>query len=49
MIFAPDVFEVDDYGFATVRADGEIPPEQIEAVKHAVVNCPELAIIVRED
>jgi len=49
MIFAPEVFEVDDYGFATVQGDGTVPDEHVEAVKHAVANCPELAIIELED
>lgn len=49
MIFAPEVFEVDDFGFATVQADGVVPADSVDAVKHAVVNCPELAIIVLED
>ena len=50
MIFAPDVFEVDDYGFATVQdPDGTVPEGRVEAVKTAVANCPELAISVLED
>ncbi|MDP1876351.1 MAG: ferredoxin [Actinomycetota bacterium] len=50
MIFAPDVFEVDDYGFATVQDPaGTVPEERVEAVRTAVANCPELAISVLED
>ncbi len=50
MIYAPEMFEVDEYGFAAVQtADGVVPEEHVEAVKMAVANCPELAIIVLED
>lgn len=50
MIYAPDVFEVDDYGFATVQNPGKAVPEALEeGVRMAVTNCPELAIVVVED
>lgn len=50
MIFAPEVFQVDDYGFASVQSpDGVVPPEYVDAAWQAVENCPELAIIVLEE
>lgn len=47
MIYAPEVFEVDDYGFAQVQNPGQdVPEEHLEKVRSAVENCPELAIVV---
>jgi ferredoxin len=47
--FAPDVFDVDDEGYAFVLGDrgvfAELPPD----VRMAVANCPERAILVTED
>jgi ferredoxin len=43
---APELFDVDDYGTATARNDGVVPPE-LEAKAHlAIANCPEFAIDV---
>ncbi len=50
VIYAPEMFEVDENGFAAVQtADGVVPEEHVKAVKMAVANCPELAIMVLED
>ena len=40
---APEIFDVDDYGQASVLLD-EIPPELQEKARLAVANCPEYAI-----
>jgi ferredoxin len=45
---APEVFEVDDYGLSSARADGNVPAGLEEAVRLAVANCPEHAIQVLE-
>ncbi|MCU1365344.1 MAG: ferredoxin [Ilumatobacteraceae bacterium] len=39
----PDVFELSDDGYATVRP-GEVPVELESAVRDAVMQCPERAI-----
>lgn len=49
MIFAPDVFEVDDYGYATAQNGGEVPAGLAESARTAAANCPELAILITED
>lgn len=49
MIFAPDVFEVDDFGFASAQNDGHVPAELAESARTAAANCPELAILIAED
>ncbi|MET0577922.1 MAG: ferredoxin [Ilumatobacteraceae bacterium] len=41
---APDLFAVDEYGTASVRHDGDVPPDLEEAARLAVRNCPEHAI-----
>jgi ferredoxin len=40
---APEIFDVDDYGQASVLLD-DIPPELEEKARLAVANCPEYAI-----
>ena len=40
---APEIFDVDDYGQASVLLD-EVPPELEEKARLAVANCPEYAI-----
>jgi ferredoxin len=41
---APDLFDVDDYGYSTAAGDGVVPPDQIDKARLAVANCPEYAI-----
>jgi ferredoxin len=43
---APELFEVDDLGFATAVGDGTVPPELVDKARRAVSNCPEYAISV---
>ncbi|MEZ5349399.1 MAG: ferredoxin [Microthrixaceae bacterium] len=45
-LLAPEVFDVDDEGYAVLRITGEIPSELEEKTKLAVDNCPEYAITV---
>jgi ferredoxin len=40
---APELFEVDDYGQATVIVD-EVPPGLEDKAELAIANCPEYAI-----
>jgi ferredoxin len=46
---APDLFDVDDLGYATEVNDGVVPADQVEQARLAVANCPELAIELSED
>lgn len=41
---APELFDVDDYGQATVRGDGMVPVELEGKARLAVANCPEYAV-----
>ncbi len=41
---APELVDVDDYGYATEVGDGHVPPEQEDKARLAAANCPELAI-----
>ena len=45
---APEIFDVDDYGQASVILD-EVPPELEEKARLAVANCPEYAIEIISD
>lgn len=45
---APDLFDSDDEGYAVLKVDGELAPEQIEAAQLAVDNCPEFAITLED-
>ncbi|MEZ5233017.1 MAG: ferredoxin [Acidimicrobiia bacterium] len=47
-VLAPELFDVDDYGYATAANDGDVPAEMVEKANLAVANCPEHAIVVLE-
>jgi ferredoxin len=46
---APSLFEIDDYGTASVVGDGAVAPEHEDDALLAVDNCPEFAISVTDD
>jgi len=41
---APELFDVDDYGFSSVKGDGSVPSALEERARLAIANCPEFAI-----
>ena len=45
---APELFDVDDYGYAKEIDDGTVPPELEDKAKLAAANCPEFAIFIEE-
>ena len=45
---APELFDVDDYGYASETGDGTVPSELADKARLAVANCPELAITLDE-
>ena len=50
MVLAPEIFEVDDLGFARVRDPGsQVPADFQEAVRRAVGSCPEFAITLTQE
>jgi ferredoxin len=46
---APELFDVDDYGYAKEINDGVVPAELEDKARLAVANCPEYAIELTED
>ena len=44
---APEIFDVDDYGQASVIVD-EVPSELEDKARLAIANCPEYAISISE-
>jgi ferredoxin len=46
---APDLFEVDDLGFAAEVGDGTVPAGLEERARLAVANCPEYAVELSEE
>ena len=45
---APELFELDELGYARARGDGAVGKELQDKASLARANCPELAIIVSE-
>lgn len=43
---APDVFDVDEVGFAILRIDDELPTDLGPRARLAAANCPEYAISI---
>ena len=44
---APELFDVDDYGYAS--AVGDVPPGLEEKAQLAAANCPEYAVIIDDE
>lgn len=45
-LLAPELFDVDDEGYAVLRIDGEVPEGLERKAQLAADNCPEYAISV---
>jgi ferredoxin len=45
---APELFEIDDYGYSSEVNDGVVPEGLEEKARLAVANCPEFAISIVE-
>ena len=45
---APDLFQLDEAGFASAVGDGTVPPGREDAAELAADNCPELAVLIDE-
>ena len=45
---APELFVIDDYGYASA-ASGGVAPELEEKAKLAAANCPEYAVIIEDE
>lgn len=45
---APELFVVDDYGYASEAEGGTVPPELVEKARLAQANCPEHAVIIED-
>ena len=46
---APDLFDIDDDGYASAVGDGTVPAERADVAELAVDNCPEQAITLDPD
>ena len=44
---AVELFDVDDYGYATEIGDGEVPSDLEDKARLAVANCPESLFLLR--
>ena len=42
---AVELFDVDDYGYATELGDGQVPDGLEDKARLAAANCPELSLI----
>ena len=47
-LLAPEVFDVDDEGYAILLIDGDVPPELEDKARLSADNCPEYAITIEE-
>ena len=47
-LLAPEVFDVDDEGYAILLIEGDVPPELEDKARLSADNCPEYAITIEE-
>lgn len=47
-MLAPEIFDVDDEGYAVLQIEGEIPEHLHDKAQLCVDNCPEYAIEIAE-
>jgi ferredoxin len=45
---APEIFELDDFGFASARSDDEVAADREDVAREAATECPARAITVEE-
>ena len=45
---APEVFDVDEMGYAFVLIEGDLPSELEDGARAGAANCPEYAITITE-
>lgn len=45
---APDVFDVDELGYAFVLVEGDLPAELEDGARAGAANCPEYAITIED-
>lgn len=48
-VLAPELFDIDDEGYASAAGDGVVPTELADKADLAVDNCPEQAITLDRD
>ena len=48
-MLAPELFDVDDEGYAILLIDGDVPDDLKEKAQLTVDNCPEFAIELIDD
>ncbi len=48
-LLAPELFDVDDDGYAVLLVDTDVPAELLVKAQLAVDNCPEYAITLSQD
>lgn len=46
---APNLFVLDDFGYAAAAGDGVVPADSTELALLAVDNCPEFAIVAEDE
>lgn len=42
---APNAFSLDEWGYACLAGDGDVPESEREAVRRAILDCPTHAIV----
>ena len=47
-VLAPDLVDDDDEGYGQVVGEGTVAPDQLDAARQAVSNCPERAVFLDE-
>jgi ferredoxin len=46
---APNLFELDEWGYAILKHDGQVPAGEEALARRAIIDCPVHAIITTEE
>lgn len=46
---APNIFEIDEWGYAALKSDGSVPASELDNVKRAIIDCPVHAIVEQNE
>jgi ferredoxin len=48
-VHSPTMFEIDEWGYASLKSDGTVPQGEEDNVRRAIIDCPVHAIVEEKE